>query len=260
MEYELELNRTNRLKLAAAFRQNQAADYPIDCVLEGQMGKAYVDNLAYPLAYCVQVGPYSYFAGEADSAGGYLMLEGLPADRLFMLSSLDWLDIAQEVYGQSLRLCTHYRFSPAGLSAQHLESLLAKSPYRDQLVPLFVDLAAYLAYLPESNLELSDFDSIQDFVDRGLGFAILEEGKLIGVAYSSLVCSRGIEVRVFVAEPHRRQGVGTALGARLLLECLRRGLNPHWDAATPESCKLAQKLGFQFAEAYEAYYHTGEAA
>ncbi len=78
----------------------------------------------------------------------------------------------------------------------------------------------------------------------------------MGVAYSSLVCSTGIEVSIYVEEKYRRQGVATALGSRLTLECLRRGLRPNWDAATPESCKLAKKLGYVFTEAYDAYYYA----
>lgn len=48
----------------------------------------------------------------------------------------------------------------------------------------------------------------------------------MGVAYSSLVCSQGIEVSVYVEEAYRQQGVATTLGSRLLLECLRYNLVP----------------------------------
>jgi len=80
----------------------------------------------------------------------------------------------------------------------------------------------------------------------------------MGVAYSSLVCSTGIEVSIFVDEPYRQQGIATALGSRLVLECLRQNLRPNWDAANPESCKLAKKLGFIFTETYDAYYYLPE--
>lgn len=78
----------------------------------------------------------------------------------------------------------------------------------------------------------------------------------MGVAYSSLVCSQGIEVSIYVEEAYRRQGVATALGSRLLLECLTYNLRPNWDAANPESVKLAKKLGYLYLESYDAYYHT----
>jgi L-amino acid N-acyltransferase YncA len=81
----------------------------------------------------------------------------------------------------------------------------------------------------------------------------------VGIAYSSLVCSRGIEISIFVDEAHRRQGVATAVGANLLLACLQRGLHPNWDAANPESVKLAKKLGYESVGPYEAYFHTERA-
>ena len=107
-------------------------------------------------------------------------------------------------------------------------------------------------------METEDFDSHADFLARGVGYTLLDEDKLVGAAYSSLVCSRGIEVSLFVDEPYRRRGVATALSASLLLECVRRGLRPNWDAANNESCKLAEKLGYTFSGSYESYYYPAK--
>ncbi len=77
----------------------------------------------------------------------------------------------------------------------------------------------------------------------------------MGVAYSSLVCSQGIEVSIYVRERYRQRGVAAALGSRLLLECLRQGRRPNWNAANHESARLAEKLGYEFVKTYEAYYY-----
>jgi len=256
MDYELELNKVNRLKLAQAFYNHKRVDMSIECVIEGQMGKAFVDNPAHPTAYRITLGPFWYFAGEARSAGGRQMMQGFPAYSLLMPSPDAWLAVAREVYGDHLRPFTRYSFSSAELAAEHLTRLLSCSKYRERIVPISADMVTQLVGQPESYLELSDFDSVNDFVERGLGFTILDDGKVMGVAYSSLVCSHGIEVSLYVEEPYRRQGVATALGSTLLLECMRHNLRPNWDAANPESCKLAKKLGYVFVEAYEAHYHA----
>jgi hypothetical protein len=39
---------------------------------------------------------------------------------------------------------------------------------------------------------------------------------------------------------------------------MERELRPNWDAANPESYKLAKRLGFTFIETYDSYYHTRE--
>jgi L-amino acid N-acyltransferase YncA len=135
---------------------------------------------------------------------------------------------------------------------------LISSGYQERIIPISAEIAKQLIGQPESYLDLSDFDSVQDFIERGLGFTILDGEKVMGIAYSSLVCSQGIEVSIYIEEPYRQQGVATALGSKLLLECMRHDLRPNWDAANPESCKLARKLGYAFVEAYDAYYYTAQ--
>ena len=258
MDYELELTKTNRLKLARAFKNNKRVDTSIDCVIEGQMGKAFVDNISEPRAYRITVGPFWYFAGDAYSPGGYQMLEGFPAYNLFMPSPAPWLVAAQKIYGKRLKPFTRYSFSTAELSLEQVSSIYENSNHRDQIIPIDAGLAARLTEIPDPYFEISDFDSVQDFIQRGIGFVALDVDTVMGVAYSSLVCSIGIEVSIFVDEPYRQQGIATALGSRLVLECLRQNLRPNWDAANPESCKLAKKLGFIFTETYDAYYYLPE--
>lgn len=256
MSYELELNKANRLKLSQVFRNHKRVDFSIDCVIEGQMGKAFVDNITHPSSYRITVGPFWYFAGEAHSPGGYQMMKEFPSYNLLMPSPSAWIDLAKAVYGRHLQPFTRYTFSASSLSTEQLTSCLIDSGYQSRVVPLDIEIAAQLASQPESYLELSDFDSVQDFIERGIGYTILDEKKVMGVAYSSLVCSTGIEVSVFVDEPYRQKGVATALSSKLLLECLRLNLRPNWDAANPESCKLAKRLGFSFVETYDSYYYT----
>ncbi len=100
---------------------------------------------------------------------------------------------------------------------------------------------------------LSDFGSVEDFVERGVGFDLKRDGLVAGIAYSFLVCSRGIEVSIFVAPEHRRLGMAAVLGAALVQYCLGNGWEPHWDAANRESCRLAEKLGYVTTETYVEY-------
>jgi GNAT superfamily N-acetyltransferase len=258
MSCELELNKANRLKLSRVFYNHKRVDFSIDCVIEGQMGKAFVDDNTHPSSYRITVGPFWYFAGEAHGPGGYHMMKEFPKYNLLMPSPSDWIALAKEVYGQHLQPFTRYSFSASSLSTEHLASCLKNSGYHSRVFPIDAEIATQLASQPESYLELADFDSVQDFIERGIGYTILDGQKVMGVAYSSLVCSTGIEVSVFVDESYRQKGVATALSSKLLMECLKLNLRPNWDAANPESCKLAKRLGFSFVEAYASYYHTGK--
>jgi len=44
MDHELELTKANRLKIARAFRFNKRVDFSTECVVEGQLGRVFVDD------------------------------------------------------------------------------------------------------------------------------------------------------------------------------------------------------------------------
>lgn len=255
MDYPLELNKANRLKLAQVFRNHPRVDCSIDCVIEGQMGAAFVDDLASPQAYRITIGPFWYFGGEANSPGGVEMMKNFPPYNLLMASAPGWVELAQETFGERLQPFTRYSFSAQALSPEHLESVLEGTGQRERLGPIGEELAAGLKDVSAGYFDIEAFDSPADFAGRGLGFAALAGEQVMGVAYASLVFSRALEVSIYVEEPYRRQGVATALGAQLALAALQRGLLPNWDAANPESCRLAEKLGFIPTGTYEAYFY-----
>ncbi|MGL5086426.1 MAG: GNAT family N-acetyltransferase, partial [Clostridium sp.] len=53
---------------------------------------------------------------------------------------------------------------------------------------------------------------------------------------------------------HRRKGLATVAASALILDCIKRGKYPSWDAANLESVDLAKKLGYVFKEAYDTYF------
>jgi len=254
--YEIELTPANRAKLAQAFIYNPRVDYGIDTVLEGEMGRVYASDPENPSSYAINVGPFWYYAGQASTSGARQLLEGLPPYALLMPSPPGWLEAAHSVYPDRLKPFTRYSFSTHDLSIGHLEALLRDSPHAASIVPLDAGLAERLASLPGSFFDVEDYGSVREFVTRGMGYTLLDGETIPGAAYASLVCRKGIEVSIYVEEAYRREGIATALACRLLVSCLRSGKHPNWDAANPESCKLALKLGYRFAGDYEAYYYT----
>ena len=116
-----------------------------------------------------------------------------------------------------------------------------------------VNFAQYL-WEQDHFVDLSDYDSPEDFVKRGVGYYLEHDGQMIGATYASLVCSRGIEVSIFVQAAFRRRGIATLLASYLLRWCIERHVHPNWDAANPMSCGLAEKLGYRPLGQYQAYY------
>lgn len=95
--------------------------------------------------------------------------------------------------------------------------------------------------------------SYSDYAARGLGVGAVIGGRLVSGASSYVAYRSGIEVEIDTMEPFRRQGLASACAARLILECIKRGLYPCWDAQNKASLSLAEKLGYRADAAYPAY-------
>jgi len=253
MLIEYPLSKSNRIRLAQAYRSVPCVDLSIECAIEGQMGRAQVDDLDSPHVFQIQTGPFLYFSGDPAHPAAGELLQAVRPWMILMPSGPGWLAAAQEMYAERLFGFDRYSFSATDLSAVHLENLLAASEWQGRIQQMDEQFAARI-WGTEHFVDLSDYDSPADFAARGVGFYTAEQDYVIGAAFASLVCSRGIEVSIFVRKEQRQRGLATALGARLALWCLERQMEPHWDAANPESCKLALKLGYRPAGDYLAYY------
>ena len=91
------LTKADRLQLARAFRNVPRVDLSIECVIEGQMGKAYVDSVQSPSVYKIQVGPFFYLAGDASREAGGQMLKDIPPWTLLMPSSRGWVEAGKSI-------------------------------------------------------------------------------------------------------------------------------------------------------------------
>lgn len=97
------------------------------------------------------------------------------------------------------------------------------------------------------------FADYADYQRRGIGRAILLNGRVVAGASSYTVYKGGIEIEIDTHPAHRRRGLARACGAALILACLEQGLYPSWDAHNPASAALAQSLGYRFEKEYPVY-------
>jgi RimJ/RimL family protein N-acetyltransferase len=217
------------------------------------MGKAYVDDLREPHVFKIEVGPFFYCAGEVASAGGQEFLKNLESYTLFMPSAPGWLEAGEAMYAERLAVTNRYSYSFESVTVEHLERLGQASSGKDEIKCMDLEFTKRL-WGKDHFIDLSDYDSAEDFVQRGLGYYVEKSGEVIGGIFSSLVCSMGMEVSLFVLENYRRQGIATSLGCAFLKWCLENNMQAHWDAANLESCRLAEKLGYSPIGEYKAYW------
>jgi GNAT superfamily N-acetyltransferase len=102
----------------------------------------------------------------------------------------------------------------------------------------------------------SQFPTYNDFQKYGLGFVVIHNDMIVSSASFYSVYDKGIEIELDTKEEYRRKGLEIACAAKLILECLDRGIYPSWDAANKESVALAKKLGYNLEKEYVTYSIT----
>lgn len=246
------LTRASRIQLARAFATIPRVDISIECVLEDQMGKTFVDSPDNPQAYLLELdGFFCYYAGDLTSDTGRAFVAKTPNGRMLMTGSSGWHEVVQSAFdAERLIHIKRYSYASDSLSVEHLQQLAANNPN----TPHVRRIDAALAATKNPYVEIGAFESPEDFFQRGIGYCMTDGDTIIGGAYSSLVCSNAIEISIVVDPAYRRKGIATALSCQLLLWCLAHHVAPHWDAANAESCGLAEKLGYSEKAEYAAYF------
>lgn len=236
--------------------------------LQGVMGDIYVNHdggspeTERPVvsekqrAAMALLGDFCFFAGMPDrdlvlhprKMGGREFLIMVPQHE-------GWSHMIEEGYGKKAKAVSRYAFHK-DMDAFDKEQLakLAGSLGPDYEMELMGrELFEQCRAEGWSRDLVGQFAGYEDYEKKGIGVAILKDGALIAGASSYSRYKEGIEIEIDTKEEFRRRGLALACGARLILECLARGLYPSWDAQNPGSAALAKKLGYRPAGEYRAY-------
>ncbi len=92
------------------------------------------------------------------------------------------------------------------------------------------------------------------FQAEGSGAVIHHNGEAVAAASSFLSLNGEVEMDISVKEAHRRKNLATACVARMLRDCMERGITVHWDAQNDVSRHMAEKFGFEAEKEYSVYW------
>lgn len=101
----------------------------------------------------------------------------------------------------------------------------------------------------------SFWDSAEDFLRSGVGFSLLNNGRVVSTCFSSFIVGSKLELGVETDPAYRNRGLSIHAGIEMIDYCLSKGFEPVWACSrdnTP-SFKLALKLGF-LPSTYHPYY------
>ena len=224
--------------------------------LQGHLGTAWVDNLENPTVAQITVGIFVFYAGDPSTKETEELLFNLPEFTLAIVDSDKWKSRIESVHCGAIEKFQRYRFekNPAHLNRIHILNLLSSLPEGYEIKKVDDNIAHAPSFRELSEDFVSQFESIDDFIKRGVGYAILHDDKVVAASTSFSVYDGGIEIEIATHPEYRRIGLATVVASALILDCLDSGKYPSWDAANTESVELAKKLGYVFKEAYDTYF------
>lgn len=219
--------------------------------LQGVMGEIAADDPENPTSARILIGDFGFFAGEPNKMLVSSMLEG----REFLLATPQneaWASQIQEIFPDSQRI-TRYAIQkePDVFDREKLRKFARNVPAGYTVIPIDEELFHKVQQEEWSRDFCSQFADYAQYRQYGGGFAAMYQGEVVAGASSYTAYRDGIEIEIDTREDHRRQGLALCCAANLILFCLEKGKYPSWDAATPISVALAEKLGYHFDREYQ---------
>ncbi|MBK5429408.1 GNAT family N-acetyltransferase [Bacillus sp. TH30] len=227
--------------------------------LQGHMGNAWVNDLENPTVAQITVGIFTFYAGDPnakETEETEELLRNIPERILVIVNSDQWKKRLETFHERKIDKFLRYKFKRNAevFNRSKLQSFITALPKGYELRKIDEHIANNPTLHNVSEDFTSQFRSIDDYVNRGIGYSILYNGEVVCGASSYSIYNDGIEIEVATDLDHRRKGLATVVCATLILDCLEKGRYPNWDAANSTSVKLAEKLGYVFDKAYDTYF------
>lgn len=228
--------------------------------LQGCMGEAWADRRENPRSARILLADFCFFAGQPSRELVTEEIRNQTREFVIMVPPLKeegegWAREIEQAYGGNCKRVERYAIKkePGIFDKGHLARIAGSLKEGYELKLIDKEIFQQTKKSQWSVDFTSQFSDYGDYQERGLGAAVLAGGELVAGASSYTVYQGGIEIEIGTREDYRRKGLASACGAKLVLECMERGLYPSWDAQNWWSVKLAEKLGYHFDRAYPAY-------
>jgi len=247
----------DRKKMAHLFAGLE--DSMVIAYLQGYMGDGYVDQMPNPRVGLIVSAEYCFFGGDSSLPEAKTLAEMLfdttPLDEMLAIyveKETGWFDILMSLDENRPESIPRFGIVQRDydFDIERLHAIAAKLPAGMKLVPF--DETIYNQAMSEAwSREFCEaYASAEDFLKQGFGFAVTENGRLVAGTTTMTVYSGGAETQVATRAEYRGRGLALACSAAFILECVRRGIRPCWDAANEASLHMAQKLGYEYRGLY----------
>lgn len=224
--------------------------------LQNIMGHIFVNDTENPSAAMAVLGDFCFLAGAPDREMVSCMPEFCKRDFTIMVPQNDaWAELIEECQKERAKKVERYAIKKeeAVFDKAFLQTVAAGLSDEYQMQMMDEELFHRCRELAWCKDWVALYGDYEHYKKYGLGAVILKDGEIVSGASSYSSYNGGIEIEIDTRQDHRRKGLAYAAGAKLILECLERGLYPSWDAQNKWSVALAEKLGYHYSHTYTAY-------
>lgn len=228
--------------------------------LQGVMGHIYTNEMKKPNSAMAVLGDFCFFAGIPDEELVSYKPEWFGQDFIIMVPrDYKWAEEIEKQYGTKAKKVTRYAMKKELdiFDENKLKKIVEELPLGYTVSLIDEQAFEYCKRESWSKDLVSQFSDYTSYQELGLGVVIMENGIPVSGASSYSSYNGGIEIEIDTKMEYRRRGLASVCGARLILECLSRGLYPSWDAQNLWSVALAEKLGYHLDHKYDAYEICG---
>lgn len=249
-----EISVEDRYKLIEMFQDCQYDRVLIDSVLEGGFGSssAIIRN-GEIVAARLDSGAFTMLAGDPEVDNLNELLSEKP---IFIVTAqnADWNVKLRAFLGDKVQEIPFTQFDTEALDKNHLKSIIEGLPKSYELKEFDEKLAEKAMVDLKNDYLFENFETVDEYLSRGIGYCITHEGLVVSAATSMAMSKSALDIEIVTHQDYRRKGLASAVGAKLVLSSLDKGVNPVWLAANEESEKLAMKLGFVKLDTYTSLY------
>lgn len=224
--------------------------------LQGVMGDVYGDHQDRPQSAMACLGDFRFYGGRPHRGLVEYKPDRERGNYRIMVPQHDgWSELIEDCCGQGVKKSVRYAFRKEKDVFDRRKLREAVRSLSQEYTMRMMDRELF----DRCRSSLWSRDLVSQYADYhmyeklGIGVVILKGGMPVSGASSYARYNDGIEIEIDTRKDHRRRGLAYACGARLILECLERGLYPSWDAHNSRSAALAQKLGYHIDHEYPVY-------
>lgn len=224
--------------------------------LEKKQGAIYVRDTEKTESAMALLGDFCFFAGKPDRGLVQFKPEGRIGAFILMIPPDEaWSGLIEEVYKKRARRVKRYAIKKEEhvWNLEKLQEIVDALPKEYTIQMIGEEIFHYAGDHSWAADWVSQFADYADYREHGLGAVVLKDGEPVSGASSYSYYSGGIEIEIDTHPDFRRKGLAAICGAKLILECEKRGLYPSWDAQNLWSVALAEKLGYHFEREYVTY-------